>query len=246
MRRYPQSMDDTPKNSYDDQPKLPRHASPVGGFAVLGVIVILCVVLAYYLSSLMSESGPPAGERIWSPTDSPAETDQPVTSPPQSVSRPEPEAGLSQEDRAALAAQIRALGEIGAAISSFKQAYGRYPANIDELTGLTGFNLPDSPVDPNVPIVHVAPGDFYPGGFTYVPYVSRRQGPVEGFILVGYFDRPDKGVTIERPAELVWPYTLDPLIELPFEGVSVAMGEGAVLIELTEYSNSTNESEDQP
>ena len=224
-----------------------ERKSPVAGFFILGSILVICLIIAYYLSTFI-DSTDESGEEIFTARPQPEMTTEPEvvetqSEPPAIV--PDNPPNFTREGIEAINAQIRGLGDISDSITSFRMAENRYPRDIDELTQLTGLELPENPFDPDVPVREVAPGDFYPGGFTYIPFHSRREGPIEGFVLLGYTDNRNGGTLIDRPADLVWPYIFDPPIELPMPGVSVAMGEGRQLIDISDFTAILQESENQ-
>ena len=235
-------LDDPAKRGFEEEPAREKR-SPVPGFIILGSIVVICVMVAYYLSTLMVTDEEPARrifpDRTEMQTPGDVETDQDTTEPPEEAEVQLPD--FTREGIEAVNAQIRGLGEISDSVTSFRMAENRYPRDIDELIDLTGLELPENPYDPDVTAIEVEPGEFYPGGFTYLPFYSRREGPIEGFVLLGYAADRDGGTTIDRPADLVWPYIFDPPIEEPIPSVSVAMGEGRQLIDISDFTETTSE-----
>jgi len=257
------ALDESPKKGTDYGPSPGKKGSATGGLVILGVIVVVCIVLAYYLSTLMSAGRQPPIEEIvrvaqnqaaqapgpqGEPVDGIAEEpstgnegEAPVSSPGAAgegvTGRPEVESTERHppEEVDAINAQIRGLGTVSDAITSFRLLHERYPENVDELVRSEGLEFWDNPYRPGTPVEHVAPGGFSPGGFTYLPSRARRGGPIEGFILMGYADKPENGVTVSEPLNLIWPYVFDPPIDTPLRGVALAMGEDRALIELSEF-----------
>jgi hypothetical protein len=247
----------------DWNPAPGKKGSPTGGLVILGAIVVVCVVLACYLSTLMPAGRqPPIEEIVRAPQNPTAqapgrqrepvegiaekpptgdEGEAPVSSPGAVgegvVEKPEVESTERRppEEIDAVNAQVRGLGSVSDAITSFRLLHERYPEDIDEVVQSEGLEFWDNPYRPGTPVEHVAPGGFSPGGFTYLPSRARRGGPVEGFVLIGYADKLENGVTISEPLNLVWPYVFDPPINTPLRGVALAMGEDRALIELSEF-----------
>jgi hypothetical protein len=240
-------LGDPMKRDFDEEPIVRERKSPVAGFVILGSIVVICLVLAYYLSTFM-ESGEEQEENVVIPRLNPEMTaEEEATETPSELHEMihEPPPNITREGIEAVNAQVRGLGEISDAVMSFRLAEDRYPIDMEELIRFTELELPENPYDPEVPMREVAPGDFYPGGFSYLPFYSRREGPIEGFVLIGYTDDPTGGTLIDRPADLVWPYIFDPPIESPMPGVSVVMGEGRQLIDISDFTDTSQESENQ-
>ncbi len=227
-----------------------QGTSSSGGLAILGVILAVCVVVAYFLSTIVSNPGPPVeevvpgGGTVGVDQISEGETTGPAVQEPVTTQGPEP--GFPpREGIEAIMAQVRGLAEICDGINAFHASEGRYPETLDVLSGTIGLTLPDNPFMQGMPVQPVNDGDFSPGGFLYRTYSSEAGGEAEGFIVFAYADAPANGMTMSNPGDMISPMFFNPPINGPLAGITVAMNEKGEVINLNKYSEtSIEENED--
>jgi hypothetical protein len=242
-------------------------ASP-GGYIILGLILLACVAAAYFLSIPPKAKVAPVNPIANAPTDSlpsnlPGQfnqadialsagahepititDDQGVTSTlfsPDDVN-PDDSSGITPPagDNKFAEAQKAFLVEVSSAISSFRLSQGRYPSSIEELISQTSIAMPVNPCNPPSKVKFTDPSTYSACDFSYLPFSSKDDGSIDGFILIAYADKVENGVTIDDPATLVWPASVSPEFNTPIYGVSLAIHEGGNVIDLSSYEKSSN------
>jgi len=213
------SQIDLPENSGPGTP-----GTSTGGLVMLGSILVVCVVVAYFLSTLITQSQPPVEE----PTNPPE--GQAAAGPSRSL----PEEALAPPGLEAVMFQLRGLASVCGALNTYRDESGQYPLSLEELVEQTGFVLPDNPYLPGTPVQPLMPGDFAAGGISYHRFLDLDIG-TGGYILFAYADQPGFGVTIEDPTEIILPSVFDPPIEVPLRGISAAMDDGGNALDLAVY-----------
>jgi hypothetical protein len=225
-------MDDKPDIELPEPTATKKGGSSAGGLVILSLILAVCVVVAYYLSTILTK--PPAigeivtMEEVIEPEIPAAEGPSGPMNTVEPVQRP-------REGIEALTLQLRGLASLVGEINSWRGNTGRYPLTIDELVEGTDYTLPDNPYNPSTPVIIVQPGDFSPGGIGYQRYISVDGRGKHGFILFAYADTPENGVTLLDPAEMILPAVFDPPIEVALPGVIAAMDENGNTLDVGRF-----------
>ena len=198
----------------------------MGGYAILIAILVVCIVVAFVLGRIAGITGLSPQEIVGPRGDQPQE-DEPR---PIAVSNPTPSSGNSD------IFPDRILVSFSNALNSYYTMKGRYPNSYGDMARDPDFEIPRIEDDPHDVRIELEPGDFSPGGFSYIPFRLTVGGPYMGYILIGYAGTEMSGVTIENPMELLTePGIIEERFMKPIRGVEIAIREDGRPIDLSVF-----------
>ncbi len=236
--------DSSEKDPMDDPVGQEKKGSSLSGLAILGMILVVCVIIAYFLTMLVN---PGPQREVVKPPPLP-DVSHPSSQMPDGTvddvngdaddSVPEWVGQTNRPPRMGIEAsifQLRGLATISQVISQFRLETGEYPDDFSKVLERIDFHLPENPFEPGTPVEYLQAGEYKPGGFSYHPFINFPGGLLDGFVLFGYAETEEAGITVDDPDWLIGTSEFDPPLEVPITGIAVAVDEAGEPVDLSHF-----------